>query len=205
MGQEEGRWEGFFLKYPLDYPRSACIVFSCFIVFVFFFSCGNIEVKISQNQTKIRKTDVQKSAKWKEGLGNTAIIIRGAPRPSVWQGNISWYRMAFHCFCPIFHFLFSSSSLPPFSEFSFFSPWELSGSPFKAGPPWFEFLVIFDFFASWYRKSREASSVKILQKNSKEKLVKCAIKVARLQKVSIQSCTQKRPSPKVQSLSRDWI
>ena len=33
----------------------------------------------------------------------------------------------------------------------------------KAGPPpWFEFLVIFDFFAPWYRKSREASSVKIL-------------------------------------------
>ena len=32
---------------------------------------------------------------------------------------------------------------------------------FKAGPPWFEILVIFDFFAPWYRKSREASSVKI--------------------------------------------
>ena len=31
----------------------------------------------------------------------------------------------------------------------------------KAGPPWFEFLVIFDFFAPWYRQSREASSVKI--------------------------------------------
>ena len=29
-------------------------------------------------------------------------------------------------------------------------------------PPWFEFLVIFDFFAPWYRKGREASSVKIL-------------------------------------------
>ena len=30
-----------------------------------------------------------------------------------------------------------------------------------AGPPWFEFLVIFDFFAPWYRRSKEASSVKI--------------------------------------------
>ena len=75
----------------------------------------------------------------------------------------------------------------------------------KAGPPWFEFLVIFDFFAPWYRKSKEASSVKISWKNSKEKLVKCATEVARLHKVSIQSCTRNRPSPKVQSLSRDWI
>ena len=33
---------------------------------------------------------------------------------------------------------------------------------FKAGPPWFEFLVIFDFFAPWYRRGWEASSVKIL-------------------------------------------
>ena len=32
---------------------------------------------------------------------------------------------------------------------------------FKAGPPWFEFLIIFDFFAPWYRRSREASSVKL--------------------------------------------
>ena len=28
-------------------------------------------------------------------------------------------------------------------------------------PPWIEFFVIFDFFAQWYRRSREASSVKI--------------------------------------------
>ena len=28
-------------------------------------------------------------------------------------------------------------------------------------PPWFEFLVIFDFFAPWYRRRRETSSVKI--------------------------------------------
>ena len=46
---------------------------------------------------------------------------------------------------------------------------------------------------------------KFHKKNSKEKLVKCATEVARLHKVSIQSCTQNRPSPKVQSLSRDWI
>ena len=32
------------------------------------------------------------------------------------------------------------------------------------------------------------------KKNSEEKLVKCATEVARLHKVSIQSCTQKRPS-----------
>ena len=39
----------------------------------------------------------------------------------------------------------------------------------------------------------------------KEKLVKCATKVARLHKVSIQSCTQNRSSPKVQSPSGDRI
>ena len=72
-------------------------------------------------------------------------------------------------------------------------------------PPSFEFLVIFDFFAPWYIRRRDASSVKISLNNSKEKLVKCATEVARLHKVSIQSCTQKRLSPKVQSLSRDWI
>ena len=46
---------------------------------------------------------------------------------------------------------------------------------------------------------------KFYKKNSKEKLVKCDTEVARLHRVSIQSCTQNRPSPKVQSLSRDWI
>ena len=71
--------------------------------------------------------------------------------------------------------------------------------------PWFELLVIFDFFAPSYRKGREASSVKISEKNSKEKLVKCATEVGRLHKVSIQSCTQNRLSPKVQSRSGDWI
>ena len=75
----------------------------------------------------------------------------------------------------------------------------------RQDPPWFEFLVIFDFFAPWYRRGWEASSVKILWKNSKEKLVKYATEVGRLHRVSIQSCTQKRPSPKVQSLSRDLI
>ena len=35
-------------------------------------------------------------------------------------------------------------------------------SPLKAGPPpWLEFLVIFDFFAPWYRRAGGASSVKI--------------------------------------------
>ena len=64
------------------------------------------------------------------------------------------------------------------------------GSSLKAGPPWFEYLVIFDFFAPWYRRGREASSVKISWKNSKEKLVKYATEVAHLHRVSIQSCTQ---------------
>ena len=45
--------------------------------------------------------------------------------------------------------------------------------------------------------------MKISLKNSKEKLVKCATEVARLHKVSIQSCTQNWPSPKVQSRSGD--
>ena len=36
--------------------------------------------------------------------------------------------------------------------------WDWGRTP----PPWFEFLVVFDFFAPWYRKSWEASSVKIL-------------------------------------------
>ena len=39
---------------------------------------------------------------------------------------------------------------------------QLTSHTIKAGPPpWFGFLVIFDFFAPWYRRRREASSVKI--------------------------------------------
>ena len=40
--------------------------------------------------------------------------------------------------------------------------------------------------------------MKSTEKNTKDKLVKCATEVVRLHKVSIQSCTQNRPSPKVQ-------
>ena len=40
--------------------------------------------------------------------------------------------------------------------------------------------------------------MKIALKISKEKLVKCAAEVARLYRVSIQSCTQNQLSPKVQ-------
>ena len=36
--------------------------------------------------------------------------------------------------------------------------------PSRQDPPWFGFLVIFDFFAPWYRRSWEASSVKISKK-----------------------------------------
>ena len=32
----------------------------------------------------------------------------------------------------------------------------------RQDPPWFEFLVILDFFAPWYKRDWEASSVKIL-------------------------------------------
>ena len=39
----------------------------------------------------------------------------------------------------------------------------------KAGPPWFEFLDIFDFFAPWYRRRREVSSVKISYKKIQRK------------------------------------
>ena len=46
---------------------------------------------------------------------------------------------------------------------------------------------------------------KFHEKNSKEKLVKWATEVAHLRRVSIQSCTQKRPSPKVQWRSRYLI
>ena len=75
---------------------------------------------------------------------------------------------------------------------------DVLGTPYRGkclrqDPPWFEFLVVFDFFEPWYRRGREASSVKILLKNSKEKLVKCATEVARLHRVSIQSsklCTK---------------
>ena len=38
-----------------------------------------------------------------------------------------------------------------------------------------------------------------IKKNSKEKLVKFATEVARFHMVSVQSCTQNRLSPKVQS------
>ena len=45
--------------------------------------------------------------------------------------------------------------------------------------------------------------MKILFKNSKEKLVKCATEVARLLRVSVQSCIQNQLSQKVQLHSGD--
>ena len=44
--------------------------------------------------------------------------------------------------------------------------------------------------------------MKILQKNSKEKLVQCATEVARLHRVSIQSCTQSAVSESSIALAR---
>ena len=79
----------------------------------------------------------------------------------------------------------------------------------KARPPPPPHLIwvlgYFYLFEPRYRRSKDASSVKIALKNAKEKLVKCATEVARLYRVSMQSCTQKQQSPKVQSHSRDWI
>ena len=79
----------------------------------------------------------------------------------------------------------------------------LRGSCLKAGPPCFEFLVIFDFLHHSIEKIERHFLWKFYKKNSKGKLVKCATEVARFHRVSIQSCTQNRPSPKVQSLSRN--
>ena len=79
--------------------------------------------------------------------------------------------------------------------------------PLKAGPPPPPLIWVFGHF--WLFLHHGIANVerqllwKIHKKDSKEKLVKCATKVARLHKVSIQSCT-KRPSPKVQSRSGDW-
>ena len=83
-------------------------------------------------------------------------------------------------------------------SFPHYSYWK-KNHKFKAGPPWFQVLVIFDFFAlsSGIEKLEGHLVWKLHRKNSKEKLVKCATEVARLHKVSIQSCTQNRPSPKV--------
>ena len=56
----------------------------------------------------------------------------------------------------------------------------------KAGPPLdLSFWSFLTFFAPWYRRGREASSVKLFLKNSKETLVKCATEVARLHRVSM--------------------
>ena len=87
-----------------------------------------------------------------------------------------------------------------------------SGQKLKSGGPAFRqdpldlsFWLFFTFLHHVIEESREAPSVKISKNNSKEKLVKCATEVARLHMVSIQSCTQNQPSPKVQSRSQDWI
>ena len=83
--------------------------------------------------------------------------------------------------------------------------WLLLHTNLRQDPLDLSFWPFLTFFAPWYRRSMEASSVKTSQKNSKQKLVKCATEVARLCKVSIQSCTQNQSSPKIQSRSGDWI
>ena len=79
--------------------------------------------------------------------------------------------------------------IPPFKQNQFVVLAKKNGRGGYQRTPWFEFFVFFDFFAPWYR-SREASSVKISYKSSKEKLVKCATEAARLHNVFVQSCTQ---------------
>ena len=74
-------------------------------------------------------------------------------------------------------------------------PWQ--EKLFKAGPLGLSFWSFLNYLHHGIEERREASSVKTALKNSKEKLVKCATEVARLHKVSTQSCTQNRPSPKV--------
>ena len=77
----------------------------------------------------------------------------------------------------------------------------------KAGPPPLD-LSFWSFLTFLHHGIEEVERQllwKFYKKNSKEKLVKCATEVGRLHRVSIQSCTQNRPSPKVQSLSRDLI
>ena len=65
-------------------------------------------------------------------------------------------------------------------------------------------ILVFFFFCTMVKEKKRGIFCGNFMKNSEEKLVKCATKVARLHKVSIQSCTQNRPSPKVQSCSGDF-
>ena len=77
----------------------------------------------------------------------------------------------------------------------------------KAGPPPLD-LSFWSFLTFLHHGIEEVERhlfVEISLKNSKEKLVKWATEVARLHRVSIQSCTQNRPSLKIQSRSGDWI
>ena len=76
---------------------------------------------------------------------------------------------------------------------------------FKAGPLDLSFWSFLTFLHHGIEKIQRHLLWRFRKKKSKEKLVKCATEVARLHKVSIQSCTHNRPSPKVQSRSGDWI
>ena len=90
-------------------------------------------------------------------------------------------------------------------EFGWVAVW-LSCSVIKAGPP---LIWVFGHFFTFLHHGIEEIErhllLKFYKKNSKKKLVKCATEIGRFHRVSSQSCTQNRPSPKVQSLSRDLI
>ena len=72
---------------------------------------------------------------------------------------------------------------------------------FKTGPPWFEFLVTFDFFAWGYRKCTGASCAK----SSPGKVRQMCHRSCSLVYGFYTKLYTKPTVSKVQSLSRDWI
>ena len=67
------------------------ITFSSFIVFIFFLSCGNIGVKTPQNQTNIRKTETQQSAKRREGLVLATLLLKASKDSLCWRHQTQRY------------------------------------------------------------------------------------------------------------------
>ena len=107
---------------------------------------------------------------------NTDFLEPTHPPPNLQKKNLKVHL----CNCPsdshsmrsyqTVHFLLRSFTSLFFGKCSKIGSWRTlcqrtlrqeNAPKFKAGPPWFEFLVIFDFFAPWYRRSQEASAVKI--------------------------------------------
>ena len=91
---------------------------------------------------------------------------------------------------------------PPISQRQGISSYE--PVKLRQDSPWFEFLVIFDFLHHGIEEVKRHLLWKFYKKTRRKSWSNVPPK-SRLHRVSIQSCTQNRPSPKVQSLSRDWI